>query len=55
MSSAMSGVVALMVVTVSILHFVSANGQEPSELGWECENAEVYRWSDRTCYTPQGE
>ncbi len=51
MSSAISGVLILM-VAAAIVHFVST---EPFCQSRGCGTEEVYRWSIRACYTPQGE
>ncbi|MBW4440607.1 MAG: hypothetical protein KME10_05085 [Plectolyngbya sp. WJT66-NPBG17] len=54
MPSAISGAITLMIAAIAIVHFVStAPGISREDRA--CEQTQVYRWSDRACYTPQGE
>ncbi|MGG6268435.1 hypothetical protein ACQ4M3_19425 [Leptolyngbya sp. AN03gr2] len=52
MPSVISGMIALLVAVFTFIHFGSAQSSLDDQ---DCEATQVYRWSDRKCYTPQGE
>jgi hypothetical protein len=48
------GLIVVTIGTIATVYFISNNSASNSEQ-IACGATEVFRWSDRACYVPQGE